>query len=162
MLCCICEFCIFAHTASPCRPYYSASAPTHPGLATLCHHITLFLSFRLASPLRPYLWARLFISAPYLWARKGEALICGHEPAAEMQMMVVSTFFLLPVVATIFPLSDFQTNPLLLILSLLHFPFRITSSKRWSETCDHMLGKYVILALDILSNPKSRNNFQES
>lgn len=111
----MCEFFFFAHTESPCRPYYSA--PTHPGLATLCHHITLFLSFRLASPLRPYLWARLFISAPYLWARKGEALICGHAPAAEMQMMVVSTFFLLPVVATIFPLSDFQTNLLLLILS---------------------------------------------
>ena len=150
MLFCICEFCIFAHTASPCRPYYSASAPTHPGLATLCHHITLFLSFRLASPLRPYLWARLFISAPYLWARKGEALICGHEPAAEMQMMVVSTFFLLPVVATIFPLSDFQTNLLLLILSstfsvLNHIEQKVVRNM-WPHAwkiCDHCFGFFI-------------------
>ena len=98
----------------------------------------------------PYLWARLFISAPYLWARKGEALICGHEPAAEMQMMVVSTFFLLPVVATIFPLSDFQTNLLLLILSstfsvLNHIEQKVVRNM-WPHAwkiCDHCFGFFI-------------------
>ena len=117
------------HTPSLLADHIIVQPPTQGGwppsattLRSSFHSVWLLLC-------APYLWARLFISAPYLWARKGEALICGHAPAAEMQMMVVSTFFLLPVVATIFPLSDFQTNPLLLILSLLHFPFQSHQAK---------------------------------
>ena len=90
--------------------------------------------------------------------------ICGH---AKEKPLFVGTRPLLKCKWWLFPLSSFflslrqfslcltSKQIYFCLFCLLHFPFRITSSKRWSETCDHMLGKYVIIALDFLSNPKA-------